>query len=575
MSKIASVVLFLTPLALLAASSPATADTEYGRIPAYFEWNAGQASENTLFTARGTGYSLALKKNGASLSLAASRDGAQLGLELLNANDRTTVRAEEPLAGRSNYYIGNDPKYWMTGVPQFGRVRYKDVYPGVDLVWRSTGQQLEYDLVVRPSGDPGRVRFRLTGGGKPALTAEGDLVVGVGRGELRQRRPVLYQEENGARVPIEGGYVLLPSGAVRIRTARYDRRKPLVIDPVLTWATFVSATGSTTAHGIAVDATGATYLIGDTDSNSFPGFPGPPAKYPQNIFVAKLNPQGTGLVYATYLGTSSVSFSFGRGIAVDPSGNAYITGSAAGDFPVTPGAAQTSLPAGAAVVVKLDPTGQIAYSTLLGGSGPDSNHGYQAGLAIAVDATGAAYVAGMTYATDFPTTPNAYLRTDPSQTGTGFVTKVNPSGSAFVYSTYFGGSWEDHPNVITVNAAGEAWIGGFTGSVDLPVTPGAFQPVAPNAQGYGAGFVSHLSADGSSLLYSTYLGGTWSGSGSDQVFALALDSSGNVYAGGQASTNFPTTPNAFQTKGRAAFSPSSAPMARPRCTPPTSAPGPA
>ncbi|MDQ3920051.1 MAG: SBBP repeat-containing protein, partial [Acidobacteriota bacterium] len=463
------------------------------------------------------------------------------------------VEGQEPQPGRVNYIVGRDPSRWQTGVPTYSKVRYRDVYPGVDLLYYGNQRELEYDLVVAPGSDPSRIAFTLKGAYGLVVAPDGDLVARLGGGELRLRKPVLYQQAAGRRREVEGGYVV-EGGRVRFRVGEYDRGEPLVIDPVVSYATYLGGEGYEYFESVAVDAAGSAYVFGYTSSKSFPTAH---ALYPTfrgglyDLFVAKLNPAGTALVYSTYLGGSGGELS--GGIAVDASGQVYLTGATTSpDFPVTPGAFQTT-PGGIfdAFVTKLNASGDgLVYSTLVGGGDNDG------GDAIAVDSAGDAFVTGDTGgnasghpARNFPVTPGAFQRatveTGDSTWGDGFVLKLNPSGSALIYSTLLSGSRDDDPSDIRIDAAGDAYVVGTTQSLNYPVTPGAFQ-TALKMNGFMTSkdvFVTKLNPSGSAPVFSTLLGGTVDDTGN----GIGLDADQNVYvAGTTSSSDFPTTPGSFQ-----------------------------
>jgi hypothetical protein len=321
--------------------------------------------------------------------------------------------------------------------------------------------------------------------------------------------------------------------------AGYDASRPLVIDPVLSYSTYLGGSDDDSGNGIAVDADGNAYVVGDTMSVDFPtanplqpGFGGSN----QNAFVAKLSADGSALVYATYLGGSGREE--GHGIAADAEGNAYVAGeTASADFPTAKPLQPALMGRSNAFVAKLSADGSaLVYATYLGGSGTDEGDG------IAVDADGNAYVAGMTSSLNFPTTPAAFQTLHGSGPRNGFVTKLTADGSALVYATYLGGSGRDEADAIAVDADGNAYVAGETSSLDFPTTPGAFQTTYSG--GMSKAFVTKLNADGSGLIYSTYLGG----SGEEEINGpgLAVDAAGNAYLTGITnSTDFPTA-NALQ-----------------------------
>jgi hypothetical protein len=523
----------------------------YGQIPLSFEVNRGQTAAEVDFLSQGNGYSLFLTPTETVLSLqkppratgdgTATPDAAVLRSRFVGANPQPQVVGVDQLASTSNYLIGNDPSQWQTNIANFGRVEYHNLYPGVDLVFYGNQRQLEYDYVVAPGTDPGVIKLAIDGTESMTLDDQGDLVLHTSGGDVLEHAPVVYQDSGGVRQPVSGQFVLEGDGQVGFALGAYDHSQPLIIDPVLSYSTYLGGAGEDDGYGIAVDAAGNAYLTGNTGSTNFPttadavqtSFGGN-----ADAFVAKLNPTGTALVYSTYLGGSGGDFSYG--IAVDGSGNAYVTGQTnSANFPTTSGAFQRTYGGGNtdAFVAKLNPTGTaLVYSTYLGGSDNDSGEG------IAVDAAGDAYVTSATASANFPTTAGA-LQTSFGGNGfyDAFVAKLNPTGTALVYSTYLGGSNNDYGAGIAVDAAGDAYLTGYTASTNFPTTAGALQ--TPYGGGNTDAFVAKLNPTGTALVYSTYLGGT----GDDRGLGIAVDAAGNAYVTGYtASTNFPTTGGAFQ-----------------------------
>src|SRR5206468_2227249 len=438
------------------------------------------------------------------------------------------------LASKSNYFIGNDPAKWKTDVPHYARVKYSQLYPGVDLIFHGNQRQLEYDFVVAPGSDPRCIRFAFEGASRVEIGKEGELLVTSKSGnQIQQHRPVIHQEVGGERHDIAGGYVIKGRREVGFKIAAYDRDRPLVIDPILSYSSYLGgATPSphspidSGALAIAVDATGNMYVTGFTSTIDFPtANPEQPAYGGglYDVFVTKIDPSGSTLVYSTYLGGMNAEKAFA--IAVDSAGSAYITGfTQSPNFPTIltafqPVSTTGILPGNSsdASVTKLSPAGNaLVYSTYLGGSTNADN-----AFGIAVDSSGCAYVTGYTYSTSFPT--QNPLQANLAGGSDIFVTKFSPAGNTLAYSTYLGGSDLDEAFGIAVDASGSAYITGKTRSNDFP-TVNAFQPT------FGGGnedaFVTKLNPDGSALVYSTYLGG----SGSEgNLSRIALDSNGNAY----------------------------------------------
>jgi hypothetical protein len=474
---------------------------------------------------------------------------------------------EERLPGTANYFVGNDPAQWRAAVPTYSRVRYSGVYPGVDLLYYGNQRQLEYDFVVAPAADPEQIRMRFAGAKRLRLDPQGNLVISTRQGAVTLHKPFTYQQGIGQRTPVAASFALHAGNSVSFSLGRYDHTQALVIDPVLVYSTYLGGDSQygDIANAIAVDAEGNAYIAGRAGSTNFPVTTDAfqqtnagAATSTFNAFVTKLNSSGTALVYSTYLGGSGQTNA--QAIAVDSAGNAYVTGlTFATNFPATAGAYQlTSKVApgqATAFVTKLNAAGtELDYSTYLGGSG--SSVGGENGNAIAVDNTGNAYVAGITYSSNFPVTTGAYQTTNLStgdNTYTGFVTKLNATGTALAYSTYLGGSGTngegDSPYGIALDSAGDAYITGEAASSNFPTTTGAYQATNPaSSNGETAAYVTKLNPAGSAPVYSTFVGGSENSAG----YAIAVDSADCAYVTGTAHyTDFPVTPGAYQSTNNA------------------------
>src|SRR5437588_748149 len=486
-----------SPLTAVSRSRPTgTAETRphiaeaYGRLPLSFEANRGQADPQVRFLARGPQQTLFLTSTEAvqvvtrpappgseppaprNAKPRGSATGTVLRMSFAGANQAARVTGLEELPGKAHYFIGNNPAQWRPNVPTYAKVRYDDLYPGIDLIYDGTQRHLEYDFVVRPGADPHRIALRLQGDDRLEVDSQGDLVLHTAAGVIRQRKPAIYQEIGAVRKEIPGGYVLSGAQQIGFQVAAYDATRPLVIDPVLVYSTYLEGSVDDYGYGIAVDGSGNAYVTGYTVSTDFPTTAGAfqtTARGNNDAFVAKINPSGSALVYSTYLGGNANDY--GYAIAVDGSGNAYVTGSTTSpDFPTTAGAFQTT-PSGNndAFVAKINPSGSaLVYSTYLGGNANDYGYG------IAVDGSGNAYVTGSTTSPDFPTTAGAF-QTTPSGNNDAFVAKINPSGSALVYSTSLPGNPNADRYGIAVDGSGNAYVTGSTTSPDFPTTAGAFQ----------------------------------------------------------------------------------------------------
>lgn len=532
-------------------------DGAYGRLPLTFEVNHGQTDEQVKFLSRGKGYTLFLTPAEMVLALRkpiASRTGdntdltqlitytdskvvdqtAALHMKLVGTNHAPKIAGLEEQGGKINYFIGNDPAKWLTRIPTYTRVRYKNIYPGVDLVYYGNRRQLEYDFVVAPGADPSAILLDFGGANKLEVNPKGDLVIHIAGEQIRMHKPLIYQELNGVRQKIAGGYELNKEQQVRFQLASYDTKIPLVIDPILAFSTYLGSESE--GLGIAVDAAGNAYVTGGTDLDNFPtANPLQPASGGgKDAFVTKLSPDGA-LIYSTYLGGSNNEDDSGTlGIAVDGDGNAYVTGDTTSpDFPTVNPIQAALVGERAAYVAKLNSTGSaLLYSTYLGGSI------FEEGESIAVDATGNAYVVGRTSSSDFPTS-NPFQAVFGGSTD-AFVTKLNPTGSAFVYSTYLGGSDGDEAHDIAVDEFGNAYITGHTRSIDFPTA----NALDPSTNGISDdGFVAKLNSTGSMLIYSTFLGGD----GRERARGIAVDTFGNTYVTGSTdSADFPII-NPFQS----------------------------
>jgi len=530
-------------------ANPQSSPQDCRPFPLSFEQNEGQADRRVKFLARSNGYSLFLTSSGAVLSFsnpsprpkgahtidpppspAASlspQEAAAFELHLVGARKNPEITGRGLLPGVANYFIGANPANWRANVPTFASVAYHDVYPGIDLIFYQRCGKLEYDFVVRPGADPARIRLRIPGGHIRQDLATGDLLLGGAR-DLRIQNPVSYQLSAGSQRPVSARFLLKSPTEIAFHLGDYDRSRALVIDPVFSYSTYFGGSGTDQAYGVAADSSGNAYTVGYTTSADFPVSQDPlqPALQGQsNIFVFKMNSNGSALLYSTYLGGSYEDY--GYAIAVDSLGNAYVTGSTgSADFPLVNPYQSTLKGSEDAFVAKINPSGSaLLFSTYLGGSGSDCANG------IAVDAAGSAYVVGCTDSPDFPVLNAA-------QTSLGgdfdaFVTKLSPSGSALVYSTYLGGAGADEAYAVALDSDRDAYVTGGATSPDFP-TANALQPAY---QGSFDAFVTKLSPDGSTFLYSTYLGGY----GIDIGAGIAVDSSKSAYVTGYTNSgNFPT-----------------------------------
>jgi hypothetical protein len=544
------------------------------------------------FVARGAGHAVLLDRQGPALLVGGPRP-AVVRMTLVGARATEPV-ALAPLASTSNHLIGRDPRRWRLAVPHYGRVEYPQVYAGIDLAVHGDGQRLEYDFVVAPGTDPRRVRLRFDGARRVRIEADGRLILQTAAGDVVQQPPVAYQDGPQGREPVASAYRRLGPREVAFAVGEYDRRRTLVIDPVLEYSTYLGGGGSDGVTGIAVDAQGNRYLAGFTLSGDFPtarplqpGLAGG-----SDVFVAKLNAQGSELLYSTFLGGSGTDQA--QAIAVDAAGSVHVAGfTESSDFPVV-AAVQGARKGGRdAFVARLDPSGAaLLYSTYLGGSQHDvgesialtpsgdatvagwtestdfplagplqgafgggitdafvatlaaagSTLGYSTFLGgehadrafgVAVDAQGAAYVSGETASLLFPT----LHAVQPARAGLhdAFVTKIDRTGSSMGYSTFLGGSADERAARVAVDAAGAAYVAGLTVSDDFPTLRG-FQHGKAGLRDSSDGFVTKLMPAGAAIVYSTYLGG----SRNETVNGVAVDARGHAYVAGETSSmDFP------------------------------------
>ncbi len=530
---------------LSAQAEPSVATRQALHPQAGFERNTGQAAPEIQYLARGRDFELAVNAHGAAIVLTQAGSQPRSLRMLLKGAQTATYTGEDRLPGVVNYLIGSNPKAWRTDIPTYNRVRARSVYAGIDLVYYANDSQLEYDFVVAPGADPQQIRMHFDGASAVRVEENGDLVLAARDREFHQRRPTVYQEENGQKNVIEGRYRLAQDGTVGFNIGIFDPHRMLVIDPILGYSTLLGGSQNDHATAIAVDASGGVYITGSTQSSNFPTNPAQPYQAKPasgsslNAFVSKISPDGKTLVYSTYLGGSGLQI--GNAIAVDRTGNAYIVGSTTSrDFPTTNGP-QTSYGGNTdAFAVKLDPTGtKLIYSTYLGGSGSE------VGYAVAVDSAGNAYVGGSTLSSDFPTVKafqNQFASTDKTSRD-GFLAKIDSGGGSFVYSTYLGGQYEDWITGVAVDSSGAAIVVGNTQPKAFPLTANA---LPNNAAGITA-FVTRFAPDGASPTFSSLLGQAGI-LNTDHAYAIALDPSGAVtIVGDTDATNFPTTPGVLQS----------------------------
>ena len=561
----------------------------YASLPLAFEQNQGQTDRQVKYLARGKGYTLFLTANDAVFSLhsgpaeskpSAFHDVPELSaksvpqhphdkidstavvhMHLVGGNSMATVAGSGPMAGTANYFLGNDPSKWRSGVARYARVSYQDVYPGVNMAFHGAERELEFDFVLAPGANPAPIGFQFTGGQGMKTDDSGNLIISSAAGEVLLHKPVAYQQQKGARQPVDARFVLKAGSQVSFELGNYDRSRELVIDPSVSYAysTYLGGSGDDNGIGIAFDSGGNAYVTGETQSTNFPGA-SDALRGTSDAFVTKIAADGSSLIYSTYVGGSGAES--GNGIAVDSAGDAFVAGGtqSLSDFPTTGGAFQTAPKTGntgSAFLFELSPDGtKLTYSTYLGGSGDD------VALGLSLDSAGKnAYLTGVTSSIDFPI-PSSLIPLQPYPGGAnnGFVAELNPGGksaSDLVFSTYVGpgGGTGAGAEAIAVDSSGDVYVTGATSDATFHVTNGAYQATcgscALSTPLFDA-FVTVINPAGNSgsgsYVYSTFLGGA----GTDVGFGIAVDSTGNAYVTGSTTTatstnGFPATPGALQT----------------------------
>jgi len=526
------------------------------RAPIRFEPNEGQFVPSAKFVARTRRYSLSLSATELLLrslpltgptgshASAALEWRSDVPLRFIGANREAKITGLDRLSSISNYFRGPDPKLWHTKIANYARVELENLYPNISLICYGQQNQPEFDWVVQPGADPGRIRFSVLPA-IPEVDRAGDLMLWLPDAQVRLKKPVMFQEFDGERRIVEGNYALFADHEVGFRVANFDRKRPLIIDPVIVYSTYLGGSSGDETSQIAVDGAGNIYVIGTAGSNDYPlvnpiesnktGF--------LEAFVTKFNSSGSTLIYSTYLGgTAPGHVDRGNAISVDASGNAYVTGSTNDlNFPTTSGAFQPAPGGGVGVcancvdgwVAKLAPDGtSLLYSTYLGGTTSDIDP-----YGIALDAGGNTFLTGQTSPPGFPLTSGA-LQTTPGGQLDAFVLKLNAAGSALIYSTYLGGNANDEGNSIAVDPLGNAYVTGSTASTNFPVTT-SLRPPTESTQA----FVAKINEQGNALVYSTLFG---SGAGG----SIAVDSSGSAYIAGPVDDYLFPTAGPMQTSLR-------------------------
>jgi len=528
--------------------------------PLSFELNKGQAAPEFDYLARGRRYTVLVNRESVTVLLPNKRNSNYstnaVRIRLLDTRAGGTTRASEPLLTRTNYLLGNDPRHWKTNVPNYGRVAYQEVYPGVDLVYYGRDGELEFDFAVAPGADPRAIHLKLEGA-EVSVSNHGDVVMRSSGIRIMLRKPRLYQLAGSHKRSVEGRYSVDQRNRVRFAVGTYNKAEKLVIDPVLAYSMMIGGGWPDYGAAVAVDSAGYTYIAGGTISANFPVTPGAfdnscgtdgvcnqyskngsHFRY-QDIFVAKMTPRGT-RVWVTYLGGSADDIA--SGIGVDGNGDAYVGGYTSSlDYPANPlsGAPPKQTP--------------FAFVTKLNGMGSSLVYSVRfcsqcSATGMAVNSSGEVFVAGETSGS-FLATSNAFQKTTRGGTD-GFVAKLNGAGTSLVYGTFLGGGLYDSISAIAVDSSGNAYIAGPTLSTDFPTTSGTYEP-SPKIMPSPSYFVTKLNSTGSNLVFSTY----FTGPGPGGLAGIAIDAAGNSYVTGASSSrnSFPTTSGAYQRSHHSLF----------------------
>lgn len=458
--------------------------TQFFNAPLYFEKNEGQIDPSFHYICRCPGHTCCFNSEGMILFMQSGKNRealSTLSMRFVGANPHSFVNGVDLQECKSNYFIGNDSTKWQSGISNYAKVSYENVYPGIDALFYGNAKQLEYDFLVAPGANPHHVRLQVEGAKDLAIDKGGNLQIMLEDQQIVQmKKPSIYQIIEGNKIEIAGEFILLAKNEIGFSLDRYDSNAQLVIDPILTYSTYLGGNGQDEAFGVAVDGDGNAYVTGRTASTNFPTTSGAYRTTSgsggfRDVFVTKFNSNGSGLIYSTYLAGSASDV--GNALTVDSDGSAYIVGfTESPDFPVTPGAAQTTFQGlQDAFITKLNPAGSgLVYSTYLGGAVGSTN---QQGSAITLDSKRNAYVTGYTQSTTFPVTPGAF-QTTLVAVRAGFITQINPEGTQFLYSTYLGGAdgaGQTVGNGIVIDADSNVYVTGNTTSFLFPTTYGAFQ----------------------------------------------------------------------------------------------------
>lgn len=541
-------VLFAGSVSLLAAAgrpveTPATAQakTALARLPLRFEANQGQARSSVRYSANAGGYRLDLTDHGPSLAFPNAR---RVNISLLHSNTAPAIEGANPLAARTDFFLGSRDR-WRTNIRSYERVKYSAVYPGIDIVYYGNQSRLEYDFILEPGADPNAIRMKFDGADRVRISDNGDLILEAGATSFVQKRPVIYQEDprTAVRQEIRGRYVLVNRTTAALRLDRYDRSRKLVIDPAISYLTYVGGTGTDQVNAVKLGPKNLLYIAGQTDTEQLSATGGPyngGNSGLTDIFLAVLDATNYNLIYFTYLGGGNNDVPLA--IDVDANGVLYVTGTTTStDFPMIGAFQSTGATTSTdAFVIKFDytrsGTDALVFSSYLGGNGIDSGNG------VAVGPDGFIYVIGTTQSSDFPVTGSAY---QPVQWGTQdtFLCQIDPGSGVLAYSSYLGGEGQDDGRAILVGKNGLVYFAASTLSQMFPMAGFQYSAQPFGAQDVIVGVMNMYKQGVDSLVYATYLGG----SGNEEVRAMAFDAQGRVVVTGYTlSTDFPVVGDAVQ-----------------------------
>ncbi|MBT8197885.1 MAG: SBBP repeat-containing protein, partial [Acidimicrobiia bacterium] len=508
-------------------------------IPLGFEASLGRTDDHIAFVASSLGYGVDLGADGRASVVVSEED--YFTIDIIGASEPTAVVPSGEQDGVSNYFIGNDPDRWVTDVKRYGKVTFEGIYPGIDVVYHGNGRLLEYDFVVAPGFDPDQITFAIADA-KSEITPDGTIRVDLQSGTaLIVRAPIAYQETAAGRVDVDVVFSEAGPGAYAFSVGDYDVELPLVIDPVVDWATYLEAVNLARFEEIVVDGAGNVFVAGDSSGGSYPISGGAPdtTSVAQEAIVTKLNPTATAIIWSTYLGGDASDAAESLDIASD--GSVYVAGQTwSSNFPMIGGGYDTTFDGGSeAFIVRLNSTGTAILSeTFLGGTNTSFSDDEINDLML--DGSDRVYVVGHTRDNDFPTTGGVFQGGYGGGMYDAFVSRLDPTLASLQLSTFAGGSGIDLFETMELTSTGVVFAAGGGGSTDFPITPAtAYQTTNPSGQ---SGKIIAINPTFTSVLYGSYLGGT----GTDRLFGSAMVSDTEFVVVGDASSQDVPTRNAYQ-----------------------------